>query len=151
LLDSTAEFSASLKQNTLDEFWNDRSDLDLDVPLLSGYPGMHRHVLHREGKFDWQTPEFHNLAQAESNGDCPDVWGRRVKIRKDITGVEGVPPLAPEDRGDGLQVNLVGIGPAVHAANGPPLLWEHADEVRLGEVAYHHARAELPFALAGEG
>src|SRR5262249_21849156 len=78
-------FPASLEQDALDEFWNDRSDLDLHVPLLPVNPGMHRYVLHREGKFDGQTPEFHHLAQAESNGDCPDVRGRRVPIRQDIT------------------------------------------------------------------
>src|SRR5262245_304238 len=90
----------SAKQGTLNELWKNRSNLDLDVPLLSGYPRMHRHVLHREGKFDGQTPEFHNLAQADSNGYRPDVFGRRGKVRQDITRVEDVPTLAEEDRGD---------------------------------------------------
>src|SRR5215831_20863990 len=79
---------ASLKQNTFDELWNNRSDLDLHVPLLPVNPGMHRNVLHREGKFDGQTPEFHHLAQADSNGDCPDVRRRRVPVHQDITRVE---------------------------------------------------------------
>ena len=52
----------SLEKNAFDKLRNDRSDLDLHVPLLSGYPRMHRHVLYRELNFDGQTPQFHNLA-----------------------------------------------------------------------------------------
>jgi len=52
----------SLEQNAFDKLRNDRSDLDLHVPLLSGYPRMHRHVLYRELNFDGQTPQFHHLA-----------------------------------------------------------------------------------------
>src|SRR5262245_3600740 len=111
---------------------------------------MHRNVLHREGKFDGQTTEFHHLAQAEPNGDCPDVRRRRVPVHQDITRVEGVPTLAPEDRGDGFQVHLVGIGPAVFPGKGEPLLWEHADEVLLREVTRYESRAELPLPLTGE-
>ena len=89
--------SASLKQDTLDKLRNNRSDLDLHVPLLSGDPGMHRHVLHRELNFDRQTPELHHLAQAEPDGDRPDVLRRRVPVHKDITRVPDAPALAEED------------------------------------------------------
>jgi hypothetical protein len=41
---SQRAISASLKQDTFDKLWNDRSDLELHIPLLPGYPGMHRHV-----------------------------------------------------------------------------------------------------------
>src|SRR5262249_48669312 len=138
------------KQGTLDELRKDRSDLHLDVPLLSGDPGMHGHVLHREGKFDGQTPEFHHLAQAETDGDRPDIFRRRGKVSQNVAGIEDVPALAEEDGGDGLQVHLVGVGLAVLATDGPPLLIEHAYEVLLREVTYHDTRAELPLALAGE-
>ena len=43
---------ASLKQDAFDELRKDRSDRDLHVPLLSGYPGVHGHVLHRELNLD---------------------------------------------------------------------------------------------------
>ena len=65
--------STSLEQDALDELRKDRRDLHLHVPLLSGDPGMHRHVLHRELNFDGQTPKLHNLTQAEPDGDRPDV------------------------------------------------------------------------------
>jgi len=52
---------ASLEQDALNKLRKDRNDLDLHVPLLSGYPRMHRHVLYRELNFDRQTPQFHNL------------------------------------------------------------------------------------------
>ena len=42
--------STSLEQDALNKLRKDRSDQDLHVPLLSGDPGMHRHVLHRELK-----------------------------------------------------------------------------------------------------
>ena len=100
---------ASLKQDALDELRNDRSDLDLHVPLLSGDPGMHRHVLHRELNLDGQTPKLHHLAQAEPDGDRPDVLRRRVPVRQDITRVPEAPALAEEERGDGLQVHLVRV------------------------------------------
>src|SRR5262249_54647906 len=140
-----------LEQDALDKLWNNRSDRDLHVPFLAINPGMNRHVLHRELNFDRQPPQLHHLGQAEPDGDRPDVLRRRSPVREDVTRVAEAPTLAKEDRGDGLKVHWVGIGPAVHAADGPPLLWEHADEVSLGEVAYHHGRAELPFSLAGEG
>ena len=141
---------ASLKQDALDELRNDRSDLELHVPLLSGYPGMHRHVLHRELNFDGQTSQLHHFAQAEPDGDRPDVLRRRGPVRKDIARVPDAPALAEEKRRDGLQVHLVCVGPAVLAADRPPLLWKHADEELLREVAYHDTWSKLPFALAGE-
>ena len=101
--------SASLEQDALDELWNNRSDLELHVPLLSGYPGMHGHVLHRELNFDRQAPKLHHLAQAEPDGDSPDVLRRRSPVRQDITRVPDTPALAEEDRRDGLQVHLVGV------------------------------------------
>src|SRR6266496_695767 len=101
---------ASLKQDALDELRNDRSDLDLHVPLLSGYPRMHRHVLHRELNFDGQTPELHHLAQAEADGNRPDILGRRGPVGQNITRVAEAPALAEEERGDGLQVHLVRVG-----------------------------------------
>jgi hypothetical protein len=44
--------SPSLEQGTLDELRDNRSDQDLDIPLLS-VPGMHGHVLQRELELDW--------------------------------------------------------------------------------------------------
>ena len=61
-------FSASLKQGALDKLRKDRNDKDLHVPLLSGDPGMHRHVLHRELKLDWQLPNFTTLAKPSPTG-----------------------------------------------------------------------------------
>src|SRR4026207_1947252 len=143
--------SGSLEQDAFDELRKDRSDRDLHVPLLSGDSGMHRHVSHRELKLDWQPPKFHHLAQGQPNWDSPDILRRRVPVGQDITRVPDAPALAEEDRGDGLQVHLVRIGPAVLAADGPPLLWKHADEELLGEVTYHGSRSELPLTLASEG
>src|SRR5262245_782251 len=109
--------SSLLKQDTLDELWNNRGDRDLHVPLLTGDPWMHRHVLHRELNFDRQPPQLHHLGQAEADGDRPDVLRRRVPIRQDVTRVSEAPALAEKDRRDRLQVHLVRVGPAVHAAN----------------------------------
>src|SRR5215468_1917641 len=89
--------SASLKQDTFDKFWKNRSNLDLHVPLLSGYPGMHRNVLHRELNFDRQTPKLHHFAKAKPNWDRPNVLRRGVPIYQDITRVAQVPALAEED------------------------------------------------------
>src|SRR6187551_2061019 len=72
--------SASLEQDALDELRNDRSDLDLHVPLLSGDAGMHWHVLHREINFDGQTPKLQHFGQAEPDGDRPDVLRRRGPV-----------------------------------------------------------------------
>ena len=87
----------------------------LHVPLLSGDPGMHRHVLHRELNLDGQTPKLHHLAQAEPDGDRPDVLRRRVPVRQDIARVPEAPALAEEERRDGLQVHLVRVAPEVLA------------------------------------
>jgi hypothetical protein len=143
--------SASLKQGALDELRNDRSNRDLHVPLLSVDPGMHGHVLHRELKLDWQSPKFYHLAQGQPNWDSPDVLRRRGPVGQDITRVPDAPTLAEEDRSDGLEVHLVRVWPAVHAANRPPLLGKHANKVLLGEVTYHGTGPELPFPLPGEG
>src|SRR5206468_4203798 len=138
-----SHLSASLKQGAFDKLRNNRSNLDLHVPLLPGYPGMHGHVLHRELNLEGQTPQLHHLAQAEPDGDRPDVLRRRGPVRKDIARVADAPALAEEKRGDGLQVHLVCVGPAVLAADRPPLLGKHADEELLREVAYHDTRAKL--------
>ena len=106
---------ALLKQGALDKLRKDRNDKDLHVPLLSGDPGMHGHVLHRELKLDWQRPKFHHLGQAEPDGHRPDVLRRRIPVRQDIARVPEAPALAEEDGRDGLQVHLVRVGPAVHA------------------------------------
>src|SRR5262245_18879443 len=98
---------------------------------------MHRHILNRELNFDGQTPQFHHLAHAETDGDRPDVLRWRIPVCQDITRVADAPTLAEEDRRDGLQVHLVGVGPTMLTADGPPLLGKHADEELLGEVAYH--------------
>ena len=89
---------ASLEQDALDKLRKDRNDKDLHVPLLSGDPGVHGHVLHRELKLDWQLPKFHHLGQAEPDGDRPDVLRRRIPVRKDIARVPEAPALAEEDR-----------------------------------------------------
>ena len=122
---------ALLEQDAFNKLRKDRSDLHLHVPLLSGDPGMHRHVLHRELNFDGQTPKLHNLTQAEPDGDRPDVVRRRVPVGQDITRVPEAPALAEEDRRDGLQVHLVRVLPEVLPADGPPLLGKHANEVLL--------------------
>ena len=90
---------------------------------------MHRHVLDRELNLDGETPELHHLAQAEPDWDRPGVLRRRIPVRQDIAGVPEAPPLAEEDRRDGLQVHLVRVGPAMLPAEGPPLLGKHTDEV----------------------
>src|SRR5262245_15656263 len=92
---------------------------------------MHWHVLHRELNLNGQTPKLHDLAQAEPDGDRPDVLRRRGPVGQDITRVPEAPALAEEDRRDRLQVHLVGIGPTMLAADGPPLLREHTDEKLL--------------------
>ena len=111
---------------------------------------MDRHILHCKLKFDGQTPKLHHFGQTEPDGDRPDVFRRRSPVRKDVTRVKDAPALTEEERGDRLQVHLVGIWPAVLAVNRPPLLGKHADEVLLREVAYDHARTKLPLTLAGE-
>ena len=90
--------SVLLKQGALDKLRKDRSDRHLHVPLLSGYPGMHRHVLHRELNLDGKTPKLYHLGQAEPDGDSPDVLRRRGPVRQDIARVPEAPALTEEDR-----------------------------------------------------
>src|SRR4030095_2460699 len=142
--------SASLEQDALDELRYNGSNRDLHVPLLSGYPRVHWHVLHRELNFDGQTSQLHHLGQGEPDGERPDVLRRRGPVCKNIAGVPDAPALAEEDRRDGLQVHLVRVEPAVLPPDGPPLLWKHAEEDLLREVAHHDTRPSLPFALASE-
>ena len=111
---------------------------------------MHWHILHCELNLDGQTPELYHLAQAEPYWDRPNVLRRRIPVREDVARIAEAPALAEEERGDGLQVHLVRVEPAVLAADRPPLLWKHADEELLREVTYHDTRAELPLALTGE-
>src|SRR5436190_18463658 len=127
--------SVAVEQGALDELGKDRSDRDLHVPLLSGDTGMHWHILDRELNLDGQPPKFHHLAQAEPDRDRPDVPGRRVPVSQDVTRVAQAPALSEEDRCDGLQIHLVRVLPEVLAADGPPLLWKHAQEELLREVA----------------
>src|SRR4029077_19367077 len=107
-----------LEQDALNELRHDRSDRHLHIPLLSRYPGMHRHILHRELNLNGQTPQLHHLGQTEADGDRPDVLGRRVPVRQDIARVPEAPAFAEEDRGDGLQVHLVRVGLAMLPAEG---------------------------------
>src|SRR4029077_19998848 len=138
---------ASLEQDALDELRKDRSDRDLHVPLLSGDPGVHGHILHRDLKLDWHPPKFRHLPQGKPNWDSPDARRGRGPVRQDITRVPDAPALAEEDRSDGLQVHLVRVGLAVLAADRPPLLGKDAYKELLREVAYHDAGSELPLAL----
>ena len=148
--DRARHLLALLEQDALNKLRKDRSNRDLHVPLLSGDPGMHRHVLHCELKLHWQPPKFHHLAQAEPDGDRPDILRWRVPVSQDIARVPEAPALTKEERRNGLQVHLVRVLPEVLAADRPPLLWKHADEELLREVAYHHSGSKLPFALARE-
>ena len=106
---------------------------------------MYRHVLHRELNFGGQTSELYHLAQAEPDGDRPDVLRRRGPVGQDIARVPDAPALPEEDRRDGLQVHLVRVGPAMLAADRPPLLGKHTDKELFREVA--HSRR--PFAASG--
>src|SRR5215208_5188598 len=111
---------------------------------------MHWHILHCELNLDWQAPELYHLAQTEPDGNGPDILRRRIPIRQDVTRIPKAPALAEKECGDGLQVHLVCVGPAVLPADRPPLLWKHAEEVLFGEVADHDTRPELPLALTSE-
>ena len=111
---------------------------------------MDGHVLHCELNLDGQTAKLHHLAHAEPDGNRPDIPRRRGEVGQDITRVPEAPALAEEDRGDGLQIHLARVRPAVLAADGSPLLREHADEVLLRKVARHDTGSELPLALARE-
>jgi hypothetical protein len=110
--------SASLEEDAFDELWNDRGNLELNVPFLSGNPGMHGHILHRELNLDRQTPKLHHLAQPEPDGDRPDVFRRCGPVRKDVTRVTDTPTVTKEERGDRLQIHLVRVWPAMLPADG---------------------------------
>src|SRR5215471_11180512 len=140
---------SSLEQGALDELREDRNDLHLHVPLLAVL-GTHGHVLQRERELDGQPPQLHHLAHTHADWHRPDVPGRRLPVRQDIARVEDVPALAEEERRDGLQIELARVWPSGGAADGEPLLGEHAEEELLREVARHHARPGLYLALAGE-
>ena len=144
-----ASFAASLEEDAFNELWNNRSDLDLHIPLLSGNPGMYGHVLHCELNFDGQTPQLDHLAQAEPDWDRPDVLRRRGPVRQDITRVPDAPTIAEEDRRNRLQVHLVGIGPAMLAADGPPLLGKDAQNEILRQVPYQESESasDNPFPI----
>ena len=98
--------------------------------------------------FDGQTSQLHHFGQAEPDGDRPDVLRRCGPVRKDIARVPDAPALAEEKRRDRLRVHLVRVGPAVLAADKPPLLWKDAEEELLREVAHHHTGSGLPLSLA---
>src|ERR1043165_2645756 len=101
---------------------NDRSDLDLHIPFLSGNARVYRHVLHRELNLNGQTSELYHLAQADSDRNRPDVFGRRSPVCQDVTRVTNTPAVTKEKRSDRLQVHLVRVRPTLLAPNGPPLL-----------------------------
>ena len=110
---------------------------------------MRQHVLAGELNLDWQPTEFRHFAQAQPEGHRPASSDGAFQLAR-ILPEYPTPALAEEDRGDGLQVHLVRVKPTVLAADRPPLLWKHAKEVLLREVAYHHSGPKLPFALASE-
>jgi hypothetical protein len=89
-----------MKQRPFDELREDRRDLNLHVPLLSGNPEVYGHVLQRELKLNRQTPQLHHLAQADPDGHRPDVPRRRVPVRQYITRVPAAPALAKEECGE---------------------------------------------------
>jgi hypothetical protein len=101
-----ASFAASLEEDTFNELWNNRSNRDLHIPLLSGNPGMYGHVLHCELNFERQTPQLHHLAQPHPYGNSPDIFRWRGPIREDIARVPDAPTIAEEDRRNRLQVPL---------------------------------------------
>jgi hypothetical protein len=74
-----------VEKDAFDKLRKNRGDRDLHVPLLSGDPGVHWHILHRELKLDWQSPKFHNLAEGQPNWDSPDILRRRGPVSQDIT------------------------------------------------------------------
>src|SRR6266436_140397 len=90
------------------------------------------------------------MPRPSPTGTVQTFLRRRDPVGQDVTGVPDAPALAEEERGDGLQVHLVRVGPAVLAADRPPLLWKHAQEELLREVADHDTGPELPLALARE-
>src|SRR5262245_21552571 len=98
--------SSLLEEHSLDELRNDRSDLNLHVPLLAGVPGEHRHVLQPELELDREPAQSHHLADAETDGHGPDVAGRGLPVRQDVARVPDIPAVAEEDGRDGLKVEL---------------------------------------------
>src|SRR5205814_2606815 len=57
-----------LEQNAVDEFWNNRSNLDLHIPFLSGDPRMHWHILDRKLNLDGQTAKLTTLPRPSPTG-----------------------------------------------------------------------------------
>ena len=97
-----------------------------------------------------RRPSFTTLAKPSPTGTVQTSSRRRGPVRQDIARVPEAPALTKEDRGDGLQVHLIRVWPEVLAADRPPLLGKHANEVLLREVAYHRSGPKLPLALARE-
>src|SRR6266478_2559832 len=97
-----------------------------------------------------RRPSFTTLPKPSPTRTVQTSSDGRGPVRKDIARVPDTPALAEEERGDGLQVHLVRVGPAVLAADRPPLLWKHAEEELLREVAHHDTGPSLPLALARE-
>ena len=71
LLDGSVELSLLLEQNAIDELRNDRRNRDLDIPFLSGYPGMHGHVLHRELNLNGQAPSSRSKYYPSTRSSSP--------------------------------------------------------------------------------
>src|SRR5262245_34817005 len=107
---------SSLEKCTLDELPNDGSDLDLDVPLLS-ISGAHGHVLQGQLKLHGQGSQLHDLAEADADGNRPDVARRRLPVREDVARIPDVPAVAKEECGDRLKVELPRVRPIVVASN----------------------------------
>jgi len=107
-------------------------------------------LLHRELKLDGAD------VQTSLPWTSRPRWERSTRPQtvrsswQDVTRITDTPALSKEERGDWLQVHLVRVGPAVLAADRPPLLREYADEVLLGEVTHHQSGPKLPLALTSE-
>ena len=136
------DLSASLKQDALDKLRHDRSDLQLHVPLLSGYPGMHRHILHRELNFDGQTPKLHHLAQAEPDGTVQTSSDGAFQSARILPEYPKLQPSPKKTVAMGCRFIWFVSCRQVLPADGPPLLGKHADEVLLREVACHDSWAQ---------
>jgi hypothetical protein len=59
---------ALVEKDAFDNLRKNRGDRDLHVPLLSGDPGVHWHILHRELKLDCQSPNFTTFLRASPTG-----------------------------------------------------------------------------------
>ena len=106
---------ASLEQDALNKLRKDRNDKDLHVPLLSGDPGMHRHVLHRELNLDWQTPKFHHLAKPSPTGTVQTSSDGAFQFARILPEYPRLQPSPKKIECDGLQVHLVRVWPEVLA------------------------------------